>query len=182
MAVQKDKVTGDSQVRKSQFGIDTVRGRLIAGGALLVIVAGITTWALWPDPEPREREYRDATACLLTGEEGIGAEPANAIWSSMQQISETTLVRVQNLPVSGPQTVDNAKGFVNSLTAVKCGVIVAVGGPQTAAVDHVASANPQVTFISVGGGTAAGNVQVVDAAGAPDAVSTELQELARNSS
>ncbi|WP_436528161.1 hypothetical protein [Actinoplanes sp. HUAS TT8] len=169
-------------MHRSQFGIGTFRGRLIAGGAVLVIAAGITTWALWPDPEPRQREYRDATACLLTGEEGIGGEPANTVWSSMQQSSTTTLVRVQNLPVSGPQTVDNANGFINSLIATRCGVIVAVGKNQTAAVDQVASANPQVTFVTVGGGTTAGNVQVVDAAGVPNAISTELQKLASEAS
>ncbi|MFI1996579.1 hypothetical protein [Actinoplanes sp. NPDC020271] len=155
---------------------------MIAGAVVLAAAAGITTWALWPASEPRERQYRDATACLLTGEEGIAKEPATAIWSTMQQASVTTLVRVQNLPVSGPQTADNAEGFVNSLTATRCGLIIAVGEPQTAAVDRVAAANPQTAFISVGGGAVTGNVQVVDAAGAPDAISAELQELANEAS
>jgi basic membrane lipoprotein Med (substrate-binding protein (PBP1-ABC) superfamily) len=150
---------------------------------LVAVVAGIATWALWPDPEPRQREYLDATACLLTDEEGIEKEPAKSAWASMQQISVTTLVRVQNLSVTGPQTADNAEGFVNSLTGSQCKVIIAVGDPQVAAATKAAGKNPQVRFITINGGTAAANVQVINAASTGDlqnAIKAKLGELASN--
>ncbi|WP_285560061.1 hypothetical protein [Actinoplanes regularis] len=130
------------------------RRRVAAAGLLVAVVAGITTWTLWPDPEPRQREYLDATACLLTDQNGVTKEPATSVWTTMQQISTTTLVRVQNLSVAGPQTAANAEGFANSLTGGQCQVIIAVGDSQITAATKVAGMNPQARFITIDGGTA----------------------------
>ncbi|GLW35158.1 hypothetical protein Areg01_80940 [Actinoplanes regularis] len=181
---QKSRSSRGTWIRPETF-LTRGRGRLVAAGSLLVVVAGITTWALWPDPEPRQREYLDATACLLTDQDGVAKEPAQSVWTSMQQISVTTLVKVQNLSVTGPQTADNAEGFVNSLTGSQCQVIIAVGDPQVAAATKVAGTNPQARFITVNGGTAAANVQVVNAASGDDlrnTVKAKLDELARSTS
>ncbi len=152
---------------------------------LLAVVAGIATWTLWPDPEPRQREYLDATACLLTDQEGVTQDPAKSVWTSLQEISATTLVRVQNLSVVGPQTADNAEGFVNSLVSGECRVIIAVGDAQIAAATKVAGTNPQAKFITVNGGTSGANVQVVNAAPAGDLrniIKAKLEEIARAAS
>jgi basic membrane lipoprotein Med (substrate-binding protein (PBP1-ABC) superfamily) len=157
----------------------------VAAGLLIVLIGAITTWALWPDPEPRQREYLDATACLLTDEDGVGKEPATSVWAAMGQISVTTLVRVQNLSVIGPQTAGNAEGFVNSLTGGGCNVIIAVGNPQITAVTKAAGANPDARFITVNGGTPTANVQVINTASADDlrnGITAKFSELAEAAS
>ncbi|WP_344083678.1 hypothetical protein [Luedemannella helvata] len=124
------------------------------------------TWALWPDPEPRQREYLDATACLLTDERGIAGEQARPVWAAMQDASVSSLVKVQFLEVMGPQTADNARTFVASLAGGKCGVVIAVGKPQIDAVTAAAKTYPNVRFVTVGGSATAANVTAVDDADA----------------
>ncbi|GAA1763864.1 hypothetical protein GCM10009681_38670 [Luedemannella helvata] len=142
------------------------RTRWVALGALGVILAGVLTWALWPDPEPRQREYLDATACLLTDERGIAGEQARPVWAAMQDASVSSLVKVQFLEVMGPQTADNARTFVASLAGGKCGVVIAVGKPQIDAVTAAAKTYPNVRFVTVGGSATAANVTAVDDADA----------------
>jgi basic membrane lipoprotein Med (substrate-binding protein (PBP1-ABC) superfamily) len=147
-------------------------------------VAGLTAWALWPDP-PRQREYVDATACLLTDEKGITTEPARAVWATLQQASVTTLVRAQYLQVNGPQTADNAAAHLASLTSGRCGLVAAVGRPQIKAVTDNAAQHPDIRFITVGGGSPAGNIQVFDVASPDDlqkAVTDHLEALAKAAS
>ncbi|MEV6348070.1 hypothetical protein [Actinoplanes sp. NPDC051851] len=126
----------------------------------VAVLIGLTTWALWPEP-PRQREYLDATACLLTDEKGIAAEPATSVWATMQELSAVSLVRVQYLPVNGPQTAGNAVTYATSLAIGRCGAIVATGEPQAAAVGQIAATYPAIRFITVGAGTTADNVEVV---------------------
>lgn len=47
--------------------------------------------ALWPDDpaEPRAREYRDVTVCLLTGAAGVTDPAAAPVWAGMQESSLT---------------------------------------------------------------------------------------------
>lgn len=142
--------------------------------ALACVVAGVVTWALWPDP-PRQREYVDATACLLTDEKGI-VGTAEPVWSAMRETSVTSLVRVQYLQVNGPQTAANASAYLASLSAGRCGAVIAVGQAQVDAVTAAAGSHPEVRFATVGGGTPAANVQVIDTA-APDALRTAVKEL-----
>nr|BFE65694.1 hypothetical protein GCM10020063_102200 [Dactylosporangium thailandense] len=74
--------------------------------------------ALWPDPAtepPREREYLEFTACLLTPQDGVRGAAAGPVWAAMQDASQQTKAKVQYLEVSGAQTVENAVTFLNSL-------------------------------------------------------------------
>ncbi|MER7995883.1 hypothetical protein [Micromonospora chalcea] len=49
----------------------------------LFLAAVATTWMLWPDPEPRQREYLNATACLLTDHAGVSDDAAKPVWAAM---------------------------------------------------------------------------------------------------
>lgn len=135
--------------------------RVAVAAVLAVVVAGLVTWALWPDPEPRQREYLDATACLLTDDQGIAGPQASPVWTTMNAASATSLVRVQYLKVSGPQTAGNAATYLNSLAGGRCGVVIATGTAPVAAVAETAKTFPAVRFVAVGGGTPSDNVQVV---------------------
>ncbi|WP_436521518.1 hypothetical protein [Actinoplanes sp. HUAS TT8] len=149
---------------------------LIAGGVLAALAAGIVTWVLWPEPEPRQREYTDATACLLTDEQGITGPQASPVWSVMSETSAATLVRVQYLSVIGPQDAGNAGTYLASLAAGRCSIVVAVGDAQVAAVAPTAKTFPAVSFVSVGGGTAGDNVTVVPDSSA-DTLRDEIKRL-----
>lgn len=122
--------------------------------AALVVVVGAVTWLVWPssDDEPRARQYKETAACLLTDDKGLNDAQAAAVWSGMQKASEQTLVRVQYLTVTGPQTRENAETFLGTFTQSKCTVILAVGTAPTQAVPQVAPRFPGIKFVTVGGG------------------------------
>jgi hypothetical protein len=153
---------------------------VIAALAVLA-AAGVTAWALWPDP-PRQREYVDATACLLTDEKGVTAEPAKTVWATMRQASAETLVRVQYLQVNGPQTAENAAAHLAALTSGRCGLVTAVGGPQIEAVTGDGPQHPDVRFITVGGGSPAENIEVASPAGLQKTITDRLAALAEAAS
>ncbi|MEU9744030.1 hypothetical protein AB0E12_33075 [Micromonospora chersina] len=134
---------------------------MAALGLLLVAVTAV--WMLWPDPEPRQREYLNVTACLLTDRSGISGDSAKPVWAAMQEASVSSLVKVQYLAVNGPQTVDNARNHVASLAGSQCGLVIAAGPAQIDAVVAAAPTFPQVRFITVGGSAAAANVTAIDA-------------------
>jgi hypothetical protein len=145
----------------------------VGAGIGLVAVIGFLTWALWPEA-PRQREYLDATACLLTDNNGLTAAPADSVWPTMQDISDTTLVRVQHQRTDGPQTTENAITHLATLAYTGCQTIVATGKAPIDAVAARAGSYPKVTFITVGSGTPAPNVRVIDATG--DAVRSAITE------
>ncbi|NUR28004.1 MAG: hypothetical protein HOV67_19315 [Kribbellaceae bacterium] len=107
------------------------RGRLMLGAAAVVLVAGLVTWVAWPradgDPPPRERTYRDLTACLLTDDKGLLNDPAKSVWAGMQEVSVAKSVRVQYRSIAGAQTTANGLPYFNSLAQQQCAVIVAAG-------------------------------------------------------
>jgi hypothetical protein len=151
-------------------------------GIAFVAVAGLLTWALWPEP-PRQREYLDATACLLTDDKGITTAPADSIWPTMQEVSATTLVRVQHQRTDGPQTTDNAITHLATLAYTGCQTIVVTGKAPIEAVGARAGSYPKVTFITVGSGTPAANVRVVDAGdGLRKDITEQLTALADDAS
>nr|MDT0658574.1 hypothetical protein [Micromonospora sp. DSM 115978] len=129
-----------------------------------MIAAAVLAWVFWPDPapEPRAREYRDVTACLLTGEAGVDGPEAAPVWAGMQEASLSTAAKVQYLEVSGPQTAENAEGYLASLIQSRCDLVLAVGDAQTAALTARAGQYPDDRFVLIGGGQSASNVSVVD--------------------
>jgi len=132
-------------------------------GAGLVLVA-VAVFLLWPtsEKEPRAREYRDVSACLLTDEEGIASPQVAPVWAGMQDASLKTLGQVRHLEITGAQDVPNGRSFVGTLVLGKCGVIVAAGQLPVQTVTAVAREHPAQRFMIVGGGTSAlSNVSVI---------------------
>jgi len=139
---------------------------------MVAAITGLTTWALWPDA-PRQREYIDAKACLLTDEKGILGEPAKTTWSAMKDASATTLVRAQYLPI----TTDDAEPYLNTLVLSHCGLIVAAGSTPVGTVTGNAGKHLDVQFVTVNGGTEAKNVRVIDTS-ALESLREEFEDLA----
>jgi len=156
------------------------RTRLVVSGVALVVgLAGVLAWALWPDqkePPPREREYLATTACLLTPETGLDGEPARAAWAGMRSASDRVHVKIQQLAVRGPQTEANALQYFNTLALQKCALIVAVGdGPVAAA----AQGSPRFTgirYATVGGSTVVKGAEVVPTT-STDVISSRIDAL-----
>jgi hypothetical protein len=145
------------------------RAWLLAGGVASLLA--VLIWVLWPAPEvePRARQYRDVTGCLLTGQAGVTGARAAPVWAGMQAASARTHGQVRFLAVTGDQTVGNAKSFAGSLVLGRCAVIVAEPGIADGAVRAVAGQHPEQRFVVVGGAVpSTGNVSRVDASSASD--------------
>lgn len=136
-----------------------VRGRRgwAVGGAGVLVLGVLGAWLLIPDdqdgpPDPRARQYAEIDACLLTGEKGITpGTPAAPVWEGMQKASLETLARVNYVPVTGPQSVDNVRPFFNSLIQRQCEVVLAVGTSQVQVTRAAAGKHPEVRFVVVDG-------------------------------
>ncbi|MGN9801925.1 hypothetical protein [Micromonospora sp. L32] len=146
--------------------------------AVLVVVAGVLAWALWPAaaPPPRQREYRAETACLLTGEKGVAAPEAVPVWAGMQEASLATHVKIQYLEVSGPQTPENAETYLASLVQSRCDLILTVGAAPVGALRAGGARFPTVRFVGINGGNASSNVSVVEA-NSPQVAQQKSREL-----
>ena len=127
-----------------------------AGGVIAALLVALVAggWVLRsPSPTadgPRARVYRDTDVCLLTDAHGITAAPASIAWQGLRDFSGRTAVRVSYVPVIGAATPANAGQFLAGLVQRRCRVVVAVGGPQVAAVQARAASTPQVGFVAVG--------------------------------
>lgn len=143
------------------------RKRLLIGGgvAAAVVVAGLITWAVWPDdrPDPRATVYTEGSACLLTPAAGVTDRDAAPVWAGMQQASGETRGKVSYLEVDGPQTAENAASFLGTLAASKCDLVLVAGAAPVAALDDRASSFPNVRFLAVGGTKKQANVDVMAA-------------------
>lgn len=142
-----------------------------------MVAAGILAWVIWPEPEvePRPREYKDATACLLTDGEGVAGAEAAAVWQEMQRVSAETSGQVRYLAVSGEQTVTNARSFAGTLILGRCSVIIATRGITGDAVRALAGAHQGQHFVVVGGDASSlSNVETVDVSGVGATVSGRL--------
>lgn len=134
-------------------------------------VAGLAslTWLAWPSQPPDAaaptRQYLNASACLLTGAQGLAGNPQAAAWQGMENTSLATHVRVEYLAVRGPATEANALPYLASLLQRRCDVVLAVGPPQVAAVAAEAPRFSSVRFITVGraNGLAAATLTTVPA-------------------
>jgi basic membrane lipoprotein Med (substrate-binding protein (PBP1-ABC) superfamily) len=122
-------------------------------------------------PDPRARQYQDFDACLLTGEKSITQGTlAASVWEGMQKASLETRTRVTHVPVTGAQSVGNARPFFNSLMQRQCDVVLAVGTPQVRVTQAAAGKNPSVRFVVVDDASGAkaerpGNVTVAQPGG-----------------
>lgn len=153
----------------------------LAGLGFVSAVLVVGAWLLWPDAEqspdaPRAREYREYTACLLTDEHGIAADPARVMWAGMQSASVQTRVKVQYLAIVGDQSPDNGVPFLRSLAQGHCGLIFGAGALASTAIHRVAGSYPQVSFF-VTDGAAAGNVVLLDAARLADDVGGRIRTV-----
>jgi hypothetical protein len=138
-----------------------LRWLLVAGTALVVVIAGVV-WLAWPsEPEPRARQYLDYTACLLTDDHGVTGPAAAPVWAGMQKASSETRAKVQFAAVAGPQTPDNAVPFLTGLTQSKCDLVLAVGDGPVGAVGKVAARFPRTRFVVVGAKASGDNVSDV---------------------
>lgn len=126
----------------------------------MAVLLAVAAWVAWePTPsDSRARLFRDYNVCLLTDAHGIQASPASTAWAALQTVSLRTDVRVASIPVMGEQTAARARQFVASAVAQQCGVIVAVGDAQTAAVASERSRYPQVKFVVLKGTESAADV------------------------
>jgi hypothetical protein len=143
------------------------RGWAAAGVAAVVALAVVGVWLFDGEepgpPDPRARQYTEVDACLLTGEKGVlPGTPAAPVWEGMQEASSKTRARVNYVPVTGPQTVENARPFYNGLMQRQCEVVLAVGDAQVKVAQADAGKHPAVRFVLVGDGVSGGgNVAAV---------------------
>jgi hypothetical protein len=157
---------------------------LLAVGAMVVLaVAGVVAWSVWPRPAPpHARQYLSVSACLLTDQAGIVAgSPAAPVWAAMESASLSTHVMVSYLPSTGPGDVSP---MLNTLIQRNCGVIVATGSASSQVV-AAGKVNPHQRFLLVSApGTAApaasGNTVVVSQADAAGRINQVIRSLAAN--
>ncbi|MFE3142917.1 BMP family ABC transporter substrate-binding protein [Streptomyces scopuliridis] len=132
-------------------------------------------------PDPRARQYEDEDACLLTDDQGIASgTPAALVWQAMQKASLDTRARVNYVPVTGEQSVANARPFFNALMQRQCGVVLAVGGPQVEVTEAGAARHPNIRFVVVDGASDAANVVVVKSGeGLEETVVDAIQQVVK---
>ena len=135
----------------------------IAGAAVAVLAVG--TWLLWPEShdEPRQRTYREYTACLLTDDGDPNGPNAGPIWAGMQKASLDTHAQAQFLRVTEPLTPDNAKSTLASMTQGRCNLVFAAGDASVTAVRADAAKYSGVHFYLLGGGTDTANLTHIPA-------------------
>ena len=161
------------------MGTWTRRQKIVAGVVAGVVVLVGLSVLLWPDgdgpPPPREREYREASACLLTDQTGIEGDLAKSAWAGMQEASLANRVQVQYLAIAGPQTADNGVTFFNTLGTQRCSVIVAAGPVPVASMVQGYKQFPGVRFVAVGGDPGSAPLAVVNA-GSPDSIRSGVKD------
>jgi hypothetical protein len=147
-----------------------------------MVVAGLTAGliaAFSGSPVVGERPYLSFTGCLLTDADGINGQPAGAAWAGLQDAAAATRMQAQYLavPSSAPQTAAGVAPYLASLVVQHCGIIVAAGPAQAAAVAGDARRFRSVRFIVVGAGVAGPSVIAVG--GTAAAVRSQVDRLAR---
>jgi hypothetical protein len=157
----------------------TRRQIIIGASALAVVLAVIITWLAWPDdstPPPRERQYKATTACLLTDDKDLAGDLAKAAWAGMQDASLATLIKVQHLAITGPQTAANGLTYYNTLGVQKCTVIIAAGDVPVAAMAQGYASFPSVKQVAIGGNTQDKPITVVDTS-TPDSIRNGVKSI-----
>ena len=136
----------------------------VAVAAIIVAVA-----VLWPsrppavsaDPPTAQRSFANWRACLVTGPGGLADSAVGPAWSGLKDASAKTGVQVTYLAATDDSTAGSAASYVASLAGANCGIVLAVGAPQTAGVALVATEFPKQRFIDIGSGTKASNITVL---------------------
>ncbi|WP_238009174.1 hypothetical protein KZZ52_26080 [Dactylosporangium sp. AC04546] len=157
----------------------TRRQRILTVVTAGVIAAGLLSWLAWPEPAaapPRERQYKATTACLLTDEHDLRGDLAKAAWAGMREASEATLIKVQYLAITGPQTPANGLTFYNTLGGQRCTVIVAAGDLPVAAMVQGLSSFPQIKQVTIGGDPQGKPVTVIDPT-RPDTIAAGVKSV-----
>lgn len=158
------------------------KARWLGVAAGLVAAAGLTAGLLASSvgsPAVGERPYLSFTGCLLTDSDGINGQPAAAAWAGLQDAAAATRMQAQYLavPASAPETAAGAGPYLASLVTQRCGLVVAAGAAQAAAVASDASRFKTVRFVVIGGAASGPNVTVVR--GSAAAVRAEVDSLAK---
>jgi hypothetical protein len=136
---------------------------------LAALVATVVWWRSTPEDPVRERRYQATTACLLTDDKGLTGPAAKAAWNGMRRASDATLIKVQYLSITGPQTAANGLSYFNSLGVQKCATIVAVGDAPIAALSMGREQFPAIRYIVVGRAPAGAAVTKIDSS-VPDTI------------
>ncbi|MET7820734.1 hypothetical protein [Micromonospora zamorensis] len=138
--------------------------RWVVVGLVALAVAVVLAWVVWPDhtSAPRQRQYRDVTACLLTDDKGLASRDARAAWTGMQRASVESLVQVQYLAANGVQDRSNVAAYFNTLAAQGCEMVIAVGVGPVDALIAGKGRFPSIRYVVVGGVPTA-DVTIVDA-------------------
>jgi hypothetical protein len=160
----------------------SLRARWLTAIGVLIVAAGITAGlvaALTGTPTVGERPYLSFTGCLLTDADGINGQPAAAAWAGLQDAAAATRMQAQYLavPASAGVGAGGAAPYLASLVTQHCGLVVAAGSAQAAAVASDARRFGTVRFVVVGGGASGANVTVVH--GGDAAVRADVDSLAR---
>jgi hypothetical protein len=164
------------------WGRLSVRARWLTGITAVLAAGGLAgglVVTLTGPPAVGERPYLSFTGCLLTDSDGISGEPAAAAWAGLQDAAAATRMQAQYLamPSSAPRTAGGAAPYLASLVTQHCGLIVAAGPAQAAAVAGYASRFRTLRFVVVGGAASGANVTVVR--GSAGAVRSQVDGLAR---
>jgi hypothetical protein len=155
-----------------------VRIRWLTAVAAVMAVGGLVAGlvvAFTGSPPVGERQYLSFTGCLLTDSAGINGEPAAAAWAGLQDAAAATRMQAQYLAV--PAGASGAAPYLASLVTQHCGLIVAVGPAQAAAVASYATRFKTLRFVVVGGAASGANVTIVR--GSASAVRSQVDGLAR---
>lgn len=138
---------------------------VIVGSIALLVAAGVMVGLLGGSggggAAPRVRQYLAFTACLLTGPDGVADSLAATAWRGLEQASLRTRAQVQYLPVMSGTTAGAAAPVLESLIVRHCGLVIAAGAAQVAAVEQAAQRYRSVRFAVLGRGAAGPNVAVV---------------------
>jgi hypothetical protein len=97
----------------------------------------------------------------------------------MQEASTATLIKVQYLAITGPQTAANGLSFFNTLGIRKCTVIIAAGEIPIAAMAGGYSQFPSTIHVAVGPGAPGTPVTTVDTT-SPATIQARVREIVAN--
>jgi basic membrane lipoprotein Med (substrate-binding protein (PBP1-ABC) superfamily) len=122
---------------------------LAAPAIALVAVVVVVVLSSNDTPEPQRVVYSNVSqnfkVCLLSGDHDTAE--AERVWPAVQQATTHAAINAQHVVATG-QTADQLLPYLNSLIAMKCGLIITTGADLSAAAATAAQAHPQQHFIT----------------------------------